>query len=202
MGKKFPRRYRPTPEQVAEVARMFDEGYDPSFVRQRIVDPETGDAVDGKAFKLAFAAQLAARQAGIATMEAFTPSPAQRRQVRAAVLHGYPEEMVARMVINTLTGRSITTRMLRRHFRDELDLAEMLCTVSVTNSLLRAVRGGSVSAMTYYLDNVARKKGAADGAKAKTGIIVVPGDLPRDEWQRIATLNQEKLAEEARRGGA
>lgn len=92
---------------------------------------------------------------------------------------------------------------VRAAFEDEeekvLDMAE--------SSLFSLIQDGDTSAIFYYLNNKGKKRGYAapakympnikdEGEKEKTGVLVTPGILDDETWEKLAatkTQAQDKL---------
>ena len=90
---------------------------------------------------------------------AFRPTEEQRRLVRAFAGFGIPQEDIARHV-------GCEPKMLRRHFRDELDLGAIEATAKVAQSLFQmATTGKNVAAAIFWMK-------ARAGWREKRGVVV------------------------------
>lgn len=66
----------------------------------------------------------------------FNPTPEQRELVTALARIGVRQDVIAPL-IKDARGRPISGPTLRKHFRDELDQAELLAGAAVSNALFR-----------------------------------------------------------------
>jgi len=71
----------------------------------------------------------------------YEPTEKDRAQVETLASYGIPEEGIARLVINPRTGKGITAKTLRKHFREELDVGLTKSTAQVVQSLYRQCLG-------------------------------------------------------------
>ena len=55
--------------------------------------------------------------------------------------YGIPEEGIARLIINPRTGKPITAKTLRKHFREELDTGMTKANAQVVQTLFRQATG-------------------------------------------------------------
>ena len=76
--------------------------------------------------------------------KAHQPDPAQRRQVETLAAYGIPEAEIARVV-------SIDPKTLRKHYREELDLATTKANAQVAGFLFNSARKGNVTAQIFWL---------------------------------------------------
>lgn len=84
----------------------------------------------------------------------FTPTPAQRALVSELTASGFPQNVVARRIVNEGTGISIDSKTLRRAFREELDHGVALANAEVANRLWRIATGNhpqTVTACIFWL---------------------------------------------------
>lgn len=107
---------------------------------------------------------------------AFRPTEEQRRLVRAFAGFGIPQEDIARHV-------GCEPKMLRRHFRDELDLGAIEATAKVAQSLFQmATTGKNVAAAIFWME-------ARAGWRERHEVAVTPGrpaaELSDAELMRI-----------------
>jgi hypothetical protein len=82
------------------------------------------------------------------------PVPALRRQVEAMAGYGIPEADIARVI-------GIDAKTLRKHYREELDIAHVKANSAVAQSLFKKATGEgpqSVTAAIFWLKTRARWK--------------------------------------------
>jgi hypothetical protein len=79
------------------------------------------------------------------------PDPGQRRQVEAMAAYGIPEADIARVI-------DIDPKTLRKHYREELDLAAIKANAQVAGFLFNSARNGNVTAQIFWLKTRARWK--------------------------------------------
>ena len=82
------------------------------------------------------------------------PDPAMRRQVETMSAYGIPETDIARVV-------GIDPKTLRKHYRDELDLAQTKANAQVAGYLFNAAKNGNVTAQIFWLKTRAKWRDAA-----------------------------------------
>lgn len=82
---------------------------------------------------------------------AHRPDPSQRRQVEAMAAYGIPEFEIARVV-------GIDAKILRKHYREELDLGVTKANAQVAGFLFNAAKTGNVTAQIFWLKTRARWK--------------------------------------------
>jgi hypothetical protein len=115
----------PTQEQRLRVSVYVGAGLTQAEIAKLIVNPGTGRPVDEKTLRKFFAPELGEPGSDSSWFEgaenAFVPTPAQRELVKSAAGVGVPNEMIAPLVTNSYTGRSITAKTLARAFPDELE---------------------------------------------------------------------------------
>ena len=75
---------------------------------------------------------------------AHKPDPAQRRQVETMSAYGIPEAEIALVI-------GIDPKTLRKHYRDELDLAQTKANAQVAGFLFNSARNGNVTAQIFWL---------------------------------------------------
>ena len=81
------------------------------------------------------------------TKPSYKPTPEQRAQVDAMAAYGVPEHAIARVL-------KIDPKTLRKHFREELDIAHIKANSAVAQSLFRKATGDgpqSVTACIFWL---------------------------------------------------
>lgn len=92
----------------------------------------------------------------------FQPTQEQRDLVRDLAAMGIPQDDIC-LVIKDTKGRAVTGKTLRKHFREELDTAELRANAKVAGSLFRYAtdpKGGmkAVTAGIFWLKTRARWK--------------------------------------------
>ena len=79
--------------------------------------------------------------------------------------------------------------------REELEQEEERCLDEAENKLLELIRSGSLGAIMYYLNNKGKRRGyswnSRDGQRPEekngnAGVLVAPGMLGDDEWEKAA----------------
>jgi hypothetical protein len=75
---------------------------------------------------------------------AHRPDPALRRQVETMAAYGIPEADIALVV-------GIDPKTLRKHYRQELDLAQTKANAQVAGFLFNSARNGNVTAQIFWL---------------------------------------------------
>ncbi|MBU66428.1 MAG: hypothetical protein CL858_13395 [Cupriavidus sp.] len=84
----------------------------------------------------------------------FTPTDADRRLVSSLAGFGAPHEYIASQVVNPQTGKPMTAKTLRVHFRAELDNAADKTNALVAQSLFKHATGtgkGAVAAAIFWM---------------------------------------------------
>lgn len=81
----------------------------------------------------------------------FEPSKEQRLTVKLHKIAGTPDELIARVVTNPKTGRSITKKTLYVAFRDELDLGKIEVDKLAVGKLVGAIQRGEAWAICFYM---------------------------------------------------
>lgn len=78
----------------------------------------------------------------------FTPTDDDRKLVSSLAGFGAPHEYIASCVVNPQTGKPMTPKTLRVHFRAELDTAKDKTNALVAQSLFRHATGNGKNAVT------------------------------------------------------
>jgi hypothetical protein len=106
----------------------------------------------------------------------FVPTDEQRRLVRSLAALGTRQEEIVRF----LKLRSAKT--LRRHFRDELDLAATEANAQVAKSLYQqAISGKHTAAAIYWLDHRAGWQDPTRRSAAAPPFVVTPDKDDEDD---------------------
>jgi len=79
------------------------------------------------------------------------PTPEQRKQVEAMAAYGVPADEICKVV-------GMTGKTLRKHFRIELDNAEITANAAVAGFLFNNAKSGNVAAQIFWLKTRARWK--------------------------------------------
>lgn len=124
--------------------------------------------------------------------KSFEPSPDHRKMVKAMSGYGIPEEDIALVITNPETGKPITAKTLRKHFREELDTAEVIANSKVAESLYNHATKGTgapaVTAAIFWLKTRARWK--------ETDRLELTGkDGSPITFQNLSDEQAEKMAE-------
>lgn len=82
---------------------------------------------------------------------AHEPTEATRQTVQMHTMVGTPQEVVADVL-------GIDSKTLRKHYRDELDLAKARANASVCGSLYKKCMAGDTTAMIFWLKTQAQWK--------------------------------------------
>ena len=77
----------------------------------------------------------------------FTPTAEDRKLVSSLAGYGAPHEYIASCVLNPQTGKPMTAKTLRMHFRTELDTAVAQANALVAESLFKKARGNGQGAV-------------------------------------------------------
>jgi|SRR5579871_1781015 len=85
---------------------------------------------------------------GRSAYKAFVPTEDHRQLVHTLVAMGIREDSIARCIRNPQTGRPIDAKTLRKHFREEIDTAEVQMLGAVGKSLFRLATGSGRAAVT------------------------------------------------------
>lgn len=123
----------------------------------------------------------------------FEPTEADRRLVSSLAGFGAPHEYIASQVINPQTGKPMTAKTLRVHFRAELDNGADKTNALVAQSLFKHATGtgkGAVAAAIFWMKVRAGWKEPATGIEltGKDGGPVEQRTTVVDEKQVAAAL--------------
>jgi hypothetical protein len=83
--------------------------------------------------------------------KAHSPDPGQRRQVETMAAYGIPETDISLVL-------GVDPKTLRKHYRQELDLAQTKANAQVAGFLFNSARNGNVTAQIFWLKTRARWK--------------------------------------------
>jgi hypothetical protein len=84
-------------------------------------------------------------------MSAFEPTDAHRKLVVAAARIGLPADTICQMIENPGTGKALSPKTLRLHFRAELDLAVERANATVAARLYSLALNGNVAACIFWM---------------------------------------------------
>jgi hypothetical protein len=102
---------------------------------------------------------------------AFQPTDAQRRLVRSLAACGTRQDLIASML-------EISSRTLRKHFRNELDRAAIEVNTQVAQTLFNKALAGDTTAMIFWLKCRAnwRERGNFEPSSAPVAPFIVALD--------------------------
>lgn len=104
---------------------------------------------------------------------AHEPTDATRQTVQMHTMVGTPQEIVADVL-------GIDAKTLRKHYRDELDLAKARANASVCGSLYKKCMAGDTTAMIFWLKTQAQWKETAILEGGKTPVVALWNVHPTD----------------------
>lgn len=104
---------------------------------------------------------------------AHEPTEATRQTVQMHTMVGTPQEVVADVL-------GIDSKTLRKHYRDELDLAKARANASVCGSLYKKCMAGDTTAMIFWLKTQAQWKETAILEGGKTPVVALWNVHPTD----------------------
>lgn len=78
------------------------------------------------------------------------PTDEQRNIVRSGIGYGLLQEQICKLIINPQTGRAISDRSLRKHFKVEIADGAIKANMLVVESLFKAAREGNVTAQIWW----------------------------------------------------
>lgn len=110
------------------------------------------------------------------------PTKKSRAEVEALASYGVPQAEIAKLL-------AITEPTLRKHYRPQLDLAEIKANAMVAQSLYSKAIGGNVSAQIFWLKTRARWKPPVEPA--------VPGETDYERARRVRPQGKKEAAAEA-----
>ncbi|MFP3756803.1 MULTISPECIES: hypothetical protein [unclassified Cupriavidus] len=120
----------------------------------------------------------------------FEPTEEDRRLVSSLAGFGAPHEYIASCIVNPQTGKPMTPKTLRVHFRAELDTAVDRTNALVAESLFKKARGngnGAVAAAIFWM------KVRAGWKEPATGIELTGKDGGPVE-QRTTVVDEKQVA--------
>ena len=120
----------------------------------------------------------------------FQPTDTDRRLVASLAGIGAPHEYIASQVINPQTGKPMTAKTIRVHFRAELDTAKDKTNALVAQSLFKHATGagkGAVAAAIFWM------KVRAGWKEPATGIELTGKDGGPVE-QRTTVVDEKQVA--------
>jgi hypothetical protein len=79
----------------------------------------------------------------------FTPTDAQREQVKILSACGVPQKNICQIIAGK--NKTIDEKTLRKHFEAELDNGSALANAKVAQSLFKKATGGNVTAQIFWL---------------------------------------------------
>jgi hypothetical protein len=108
------------------------------------------------------------------------PTPEQRQIVQLHATIGTPQDTIARII-------GIDPKTLRKHYRDELDLARAKANATIGGALFNKAKGGDTAAQIFWMKTQAgwRERQevdhtSSDGSMRPTTIILADADEPDD----------------------
>jgi len=114
----------------------------------------------------------------------YSPDAAERARVRRLAGFGLGPGRIAELVVNPQTGRRLTPRQLKRHFKAELRLGPAEAEAEVAGFLFHLATGvakGNAAAARYWLERCAGwGRGAGQGeepGEAEFGERLTEGEL-------------------------
>ena len=120
----------------------------------------------------------------------FQPTDTDRRLVASLAGIGAPHEYIASQVINPQTGKPLTAKTLRAHFRAELDNAKDKTNALVAQALFKQATGtgkGAVTAAIFWLKTRA-------GWKETPKRIELTGEDGGPVEQRTTVVDEKQVA--------
>ncbi|MBB3006027.1 MULTISPECIES: hypothetical protein [Cupriavidus] len=120
----------------------------------------------------------------------FQPTDEDRRVVTSLAGFGAPHEYIASQVINPQTGKPLTAKTLRAHFRAELDNARDKTNALVAQALFKQATGtgkGAVPAAIFWMKVRAGWKEPAQG-------IELTGKDGGPVEQRTTVVDEKQVA--------
>jgi DNA-binding CsgD family transcriptional regulator len=124
----------------------------------------------------------------------YKPTDDDRKMVRRLGIRGLPQADIARLL-------RISPKTLRKHFRDELDLAAIDLKITITSALHKLIQKGETAALVYAMKNIVgglidssqtEENELAQRPKPKTTIIISVPDNGREYvrgYDRIVHLD-------------
>ncbi len=120
----------------------------------------------------------------------FEPTEADRKLVSSLAGFGAPHDYIASCIVNPQTGKPMTPKTLRVHFRAELDNAVNQTNALVAESLFKKARGngnGAVAAAIFWMKVRAGWKEPAQG-------IELTGKDGGPVEQRTTVVDEKQVA--------
>jgi len=109
------------------------------------------------------------------------PTPEQRQIVQLHATIGTPQETIGRIL-------GIDAKTLRKHYRDELDLAVAKANATIGGALFNKAKNGDTAAQIFWMKTRAqwREKQeidhtSSDGSMKPTEIIIRAANVPSDD---------------------
>jgi hypothetical protein len=125
----------------------------------------------------------------------FAPTEEQRALVTAMVGYGIPEDKISELILNPQTGKPLSPKTLRRHFRKEIRTGMTRANSDVAASLFRHATGegrGAVTAAIFWLKTRAGWKETqrheltdGDGKALGTGVAAVTDERFEEIAKRL-----------------
>ena len=111
----------------------------------------------------------------------FVPTPEQRSNVRALAGSGMPQEQICRLVTNP----PLDVKTLRKHFRLEIETAEIKLHALINNFTVANILGMAPPAGTRAIDNQARTRIALEVLRQDPdGLERASGEPPKGARRR------------------
>jgi hypothetical protein len=126
------------------------------------------------------------------TCPPFKPTEDDRKMAEQMAAVGIPQESIARVI-------GIDPKTLRKHFREELDTAEIKANAKIGGTLFnKAINGDTTAAIWWSKARMGWKERTqfqhadADGEVIQThGVLVVPAIVSMEEWVEQAQRLQK-----------
>jgi hypothetical protein len=106
------------------------------------------------------------------------PTPEQRQTVQLHATVGTPHETIARVI-------GIDAKTLRKHYRDELDLAHAKANATIGGALFNKAKNGDTAAQIFWMKTRAQWAErhdfiSSDGSMSPPKTVVMRGVKPDD----------------------
>lgn len=118
----------------------------------------------------------------------FQPTPEDRALVEQLAAFGIPVESMVLFVKDRRTGRSISERTLRKHFKSELEQGSLKANVKVAQTLFKKALSGDTTSMIFWLKTRARWKESPQSVEltGKDGGPIQNTEMSASEFEKIA----------------
>ena len=134
----------------------------------------------------------------------FEPSLENRHQVELLAAYGFTHREIREFIINPVTGRPISLRVLQDRFRQELAWGAVKAKAKVASNLYRIALGkgcAAVSACKFWLKTRcgwcdkcgSRCRPEPANGGAGMGVIVAPAGVTPSEWCEEQLKSGERL---------